>query len=123
MKGNTRTCVILLAFLTSQATANPIRHIHENFKAEPAEFMFNSAIVILLLSVGGILAGRVFSAPLLISYILGLTIGLMTLDEINLELIAKCGNPKDRAYAAKIIPIRKDGYFLLVSLLLANTVA
>ena len=46
----------------------------------------------------------------------------MTLDEINLELIAKCGNPKDREYASKIIPIRKDGYFLLVSLLLANTV-
>lgn len=46
----------------------------------------------------------------------------MTLDEVNLELLAKCGNPDDRAYAAKIIPIRKDGYFLLVSLLLANTV-
>jgi metal transporter CNNM len=56
-------------------------------------------------------------------YFLGLTIGLMTLDEINLELIAKCGNPKDREYASKIIPIRKDGYFLLVSLLLANTVS
>lgn len=46
----------------------------------------------------------------------------MTLDEVNLELIAKCGNSDDRIYAAKIIPIRKDGYFLLVSLLLANTV-
>jgi metal transporter CNNM len=46
----------------------------------------------------------------------------MTLDEVNLELLAKCGNVKDRENAAKIIPIRKDGYFLLVSLLLANTV-
>lgn len=52
----------------------------------------------------------------------GLTIGLMTLDEVNLELLAKCGNAEDRVYASKIIPIRKDGYFLLVSLLLANTV-
>lgn len=54
--------------------------------------------------------------------IIGLTIGLMTLDEVNLELLAKCGNAEDRIYASKIIPIRKDGYFLLVSLLLANTV-
>lgn len=46
----------------------------------------------------------------------------MTLDEVNLELLVKCGSPEDRIYAAKIIPIRKDGYFLLVSLLLANTV-
>ena len=46
----------------------------------------------------------------------------MTLDEVNLELLAKCGNARDKAHAAKIIPIRKDGYFLLVSLLLANTV-
>lgn len=46
----------------------------------------------------------------------------MTLDEVNLELLAKCGSIKDRENAAKIIPIRKDGYFLLVSLLLANTV-
>lgn len=46
----------------------------------------------------------------------------MTLDEVNLELLSKCGSPSDRKYAAKIIPIRKDGYFLLVSLLLANTV-
>jgi metal transporter CNNM len=48
---------------------------------------------------------------------------LMTLDEINLELLSKCGSPADRKYAATIIPIRKDGYFLLVSLLLANTVS
>lgn len=54
--------------------------------------------------------------------LLGLTIGLMTLDEVNLELLVKCGNPKEKEYASKIIPIRKDGYFLLVSLLLANTV-
>ena len=54
--------------------------------------------------------------------LLGLTIGLMTLDEVNLELLAKCGSAEDRVYASKIIPIRKDGYFLLVSLLLANTV-
>lgn len=47
----------------------------------------------------------------------------MTLDEVNLELLSKCGSPSDRKYAATIIPIRKDGYYLLVSLLLANTVS
>ena len=47
----------------------------------------------------------------------------MSLDEINLELLAKCGTANEKVYASKIIPIRKDGYFLLVSLLLANTVS
>lgn len=46
----------------------------------------------------------------------------MTLDEMNLELLSKCGGAKDQEYASKIIPIRKDGYYLLVVLLLANTV-
>lgn len=42
------------------ASANPFNHIYENFQTEPAEFMFNSAIVIVLLTVGGILAGKSF---------------------------------------------------------------
>lgn len=121
----TRRSFIILSviFTLSHATANPIQHIIENFQAEPAEFLFNSFIVLFLLVAGGILAGKLYegnNSKMLIT--IGLTIGLMTLDEVNLELLAKCGSPQDKEYASKIIPIRKDGYFLLVSLLLANTV-
>lgn len=50
--------ICLLFALIGYASANPFNHIYENFKTEPAEFMFNSAIVVLLLIVGGILAGK-----------------------------------------------------------------
>ena len=53
--------VILVFAVIGYALANPFNHIYENFKTEPAEFMFNSSIVILLLTVGGILAGKTFN--------------------------------------------------------------
>lgn len=54
---NNKLVILFFAFV-SYASANPFNHIYENFKAEPAEFMLNSSIVILLLTVGGILAGK-----------------------------------------------------------------
>lgn len=55
-----RNIFILLAFiLFDQAASNPIKHICESFKAEPAVFLFNAAIIISLLTVGGILAGNI----------------------------------------------------------------
>ncbi|KAJ1734522.1 hypothetical protein LPJ72_002310 [Coemansia sp. Benny D160-2] len=65
------------------------------------------ACVILVL-VGGLLAG--------------LTIGYMSLDEINLAVLAISGNAKQRQYAKRIQPLRKNGHWLLVTLLLGNTV-
>jgi metal transporter CNNM len=53
----------------------------------------------------------------------GLTIGLMALDEMSLEISKNGGNPKERAYAEKIIPVIKKHHLLLVSLLLANAAA
>lgn len=41
----------------NQAFSNPIDHIYESFKMEPAAFLFNSLIIVILLAVGGILAG------------------------------------------------------------------
>lgn len=52
----------------------------------------------------------------------GLTIGLMALDQVSLEVIRNSGTPTQRKYAARIAPLRKDGYMLLVTLLLASTV-
>ncbi|KAJ7497080.1 DUF21-domain-containing protein, partial [Mycena latifolia] len=52
----------------------------------------------------------------------GLTLGYMSLDETQLNVLALSGTPKQREYAKKIMPIRKNGHLLLVTLLLANMV-
>ncbi|KAJ2811558.1 hypothetical protein H4S07_001990 [Coemansia furcata] len=52
----------------------------------------------------------------------GLTLGLMSLDEVNLQILATCGSEAQRVYARRIQPIRKNGHWLLVTLLLGNTV-
>lgn len=38
-------------------------------------------------------------------------------------VLAQSGSPKQKKHAAKIIPIRKNGHLLLVSLLLLNVVS
>ncbi|KAJ2704810.1 hypothetical protein H4R19_005196 [Coemansia spiralis] len=46
----------------------------------------------------------------------------MSLDQINLRILATSGTPQQRACAQRIQPIRQNGHWLLVSLLLANTI-
>ncbi|KAG6886863.1 hypothetical protein C0995_003873 [Termitomyces sp. Mi166 len=52
----------------------------------------------------------------------GLTLGYMSLDETQLSVLSISGTPKQREYANKIMPIRKNGHLLLVTLLLANMI-
>ncbi|KII90342.1 hypothetical protein PLICRDRAFT_38844 [Plicaturopsis crispa FD-325 SS-3] len=52
----------------------------------------------------------------------GLTLGYMSLDETQLNVLALSGTPQQRIYANKIKPIRKNGHLLLVTLLIANMV-
>ncbi|KAI7883339.1 DUF21-domain-containing protein [Lichtheimia hyalospora FSU 10163] len=52
----------------------------------------------------------------------GLTLGLMSQDTTNLSILAAAGTPKQRKYAARIMPIRKNGHLVLTTLLLTNTV-
>ncbi|KAI8323890.1 DUF21-domain-containing protein, partial [Martensiomyces pterosporus] len=52
----------------------------------------------------------------------GLTLGLMSLDETNLHILATSGTETQRKYAQRIQPLRKNGHWLLVTLLLGNTV-
>ncbi|KAJ2741761.1 hypothetical protein GGI20_004962 [Coemansia sp. BCRC 34301] len=73
-----------------------------------ADFYFRLCVCAILVVSGGLLAG--------------LTLGLMSLDETNLHILATSGNEKQRAYARRIQPIRKNGHWLLVTLLLGNTV-
>ncbi|KAJ7726386.1 hypothetical protein B0H16DRAFT_1677398 [Mycena metata] len=52
----------------------------------------------------------------------GLTLGYMSLDETQLNVLSISGTPKQREYANKIKPIRTNGHLLLVTLLLANMI-
>lgn len=46
----------------------------------------------------------------------------MSLDETQLNVLSISGTPKQREYANKIKPIRRNGHLLLVTLLLANMI-
>ncbi|KAF8639302.1 hypothetical protein AX17_001583 [Amanita inopinata Kibby_2008] len=52
----------------------------------------------------------------------GLTLGYMSLDETQLNVLSISGTPNQRKYANKIKPVRKNGHLLLVTLLLANMI-
>ncbi|KAJ1939533.1 hypothetical protein GGF37_004362 [Kickxella alabastrina] len=68
---------------------------------------------------------RLFACAVLViagGLLAGLTLGLMSLDETNLHILATSGTPQQQQYAKRIQPIRKNGHWLLVTLLLGNTV-
>ncbi|KAE9405402.1 DUF21-domain-containing protein [Gymnopus androsaceus JB14] len=52
----------------------------------------------------------------------GLTLGYMSLDQTQLNVLSVSGTPEQRKYANKIKPLRENGHLLLVSLLLANMI-
>ncbi|WFC97553.1 hypothetical protein MYAM1_000267 [Malassezia yamatoensis] len=52
----------------------------------------------------------------------GLTLGYMSLDETQLQVLTAQGTECERKDAAKILPIRKDGHLLLTTLLIANMI-
>ncbi|KAI8918116.1 hypothetical protein BC831DRAFT_483256 [Entophlyctis helioformis] len=74
----------------------------------PLEYYSVLAFIGFLVILGGIVAG--------------LTIGLMSLDETNLSILKISGTPTEKAYAARIEPIRKNSHLLLVTLLVTNTI-
>ncbi|KAI9292921.1 DUF21-domain-containing protein [Neoconidiobolus thromboides FSU 785] len=53
--------------------------------------------------------------------ITGLTLGLMSLDKTNLQILMNSGDLQKREWAMKIQPIRENGHLLLVTFLLAST--
>ncbi|KAJ7304281.1 hypothetical protein JRQ81_011823 [Phrynocephalus forsythii] len=50
----------------------------------------------------------------------GLSLGMMSLNPLELRIVQKCGTPKERRYASRIEPLRRKGNYLLCSLLLGN---
>ena len=67
----------------------------------------------LALSAGLVCMSAVFS---------GLTLGLLSLDKASLEILSEAGDEKEKSYAQKIIPLRKDGNLLLCTLLIGNVI-
>lgn len=53
----------------------------------------------------------------------GLTLGLLSLDLMELEVLKRSGSAKEQAYAERIIPLIKNTHYLLVTLLLSNAAA
>lgn len=51
----------------------------------------------------------------------GLNLGLLSLDPTELAIVASVGASKEKKYAKNIIPLRKQGNFLLCSLVIGNT--
>lgn len=78
----------------------------ETVIADPtsASFWLKMLLILLLVLTGGLFAG--------------LTIGLMSIDANNLEVLKHSDDPVKRYHAEKIEPIRKDGHLLLCTLLL-----
>ena len=50
----------------------------------------------------------------------GLNLGLMSLDLTSLRILVETGTPQEKRYAKSIEPVRKQGNFLLCTLLLGN---
>ncbi|KIK98387.1 hypothetical protein PAXRUDRAFT_689281 [Paxillus rubicundulus Ve08.2h10] len=72
------------------------------------EFILFACLVPVLVLLSGVFAG--------------LTLGYMSLDETQLNVLSMSGTPQQKRYADRIKPIRKNGHLLLVTLLLANMI-
>jgi len=53
----------------------------------------------------------------------GLTMGLMSIDLMNLQILANRGTPSQQVYAKRIMPLVKRHHLLLVTLLVCNAAA
>jgi hypothetical protein len=71
-------------------------------------------IMFMTISVGLVIAAGLMS---------GLTLGLMSMDLVELEVLKRSGTAKEQKYSAAIYPIVSNQHFLLVTLLLCNACA
>ncbi|KAG2230416.1 hypothetical protein INT48_007258, partial [Thamnidium elegans] len=118
---------LVLVYPVVSVLAEPEEHHQVNTKS--GEFWGQIVAIFFLVVLSGIVAGkkkkkkyRVEKNILLTSTLLGLTLGLMSLDTTNLAILEIAGTPQQKYYASRIIPIRKNGHILLTTLLLTNTV-
>ncbi|ETV94733.1 hypothetical protein, variant [Aphanomyces invadans] len=55
--------------------------------------------------------------------IAGLTMGLLSLDQLNLQILETTGSDDEKTYATRLLPVVKQHHRVLVSLLLFNAIA
>ncbi|KFM26096.1 Protein MAM3 [Auxenochlorella protothecoides] len=72
-------------------------------------FWYYVAMVVFLILMAGLMSG--------------LTLGLMSLDSVDLEILRRTGTPSQQASAAAIMPLLRNPHRLLVTLLLGNSLA
>jgi metal transporter CNNM len=94
---------IKLNTVTAAATSED----DELLEAGSSEFIWTLVLAIFVIMLNGLIAG--------------LILGFMSLDTTNLQVIATSGTEQQKRWAKRIMPIRKRGNLLLVSLLLCNT--
>ncbi|KAF9495347.1 DUF21-domain-containing protein [Pleurotus eryngii] len=88
--------------------ADPHYHTFQKRKISGVESIVFPILIPVLVLLSGLFAG--------------LTLGYLSLDETQLNVLSMSGTPKQREYANKIKPVRKNGHLLLVTLLLANMI-
>mmetsp|Transcript_14858 Transcript_14858/g.24190 ORF Transcript_14858/g.24190 Transcript_14858/m.24190 type:complete len:706 (+) Transcript_14858:190-2307(+) len=73
---------------------------------------------------GGTSIGAILALPVLLilsGLFSGLNLGLLSLDNIGLEIVLSAGTEAEKTYAGGLVPLRKNGNLLLCTLLLGNT--
>ena len=106
-KGENITCVVVKAKHAVECDGVE----YESEAAETIGAFSKSWFIYAGASLGLVLSAGLFS---------GLTMGLMSLDLMNLEILSRSGTDKEQRHARKIIPVVKRHHLLLVTLLLAN---
>ncbi|TCD71106.1 hypothetical protein EIP91_000200 [Steccherinum ochraceum] len=95
----------LLHSLLKRQSQPQCQEVHHD-EGHDAKFIVFAVLIPILVLLSGLFAG--------------LTLGYMSLDETQLNVLSISGTPEQKRYANKIKPIRKNGHLLLVTLLLAN---
>lgn len=83
-------------------------------KDAPSSSIEINSTVLIMIGVGLVLLAGLMS---------GLTLGLMSLDLVDLEVLRRSGNDKQKKYAERIMPVIESPHRLLVTLLLMNAAA
>lgn len=84
-------------------------------RAEEDEGLDDAEFLALFLSAVGLV--------LMAGLMSGLTLGLMSLDDVELEVLRRSGNSRQRACAERIRPVISNPHRLLVTLLVCNAIA
>ncbi|XP_052204929.1 DUF21 domain-containing protein At2g14520-like [Diospyros lotus] len=85
------------------------QHLKSYYKCCESKFFIQIVAIVVLMMFAGLVSG--------------LTLGLMSMSQVDLEVLAKSGTPRDRLHASKILPVVKRQHRLLYTLLISNAAA